>query len=186
MDINFDHGDGSGVEIVEAPHYPVAHKDIRSVRWFLAGGITGCGDWQAESGKYIRANWSRFGGSAPLTVFNSRRESFDISKKEESAKQIRWEDTMMNTSHIVSFWFCKETVQPITLLELGYCLGACQEAQHIVIGVEPGYPRALDVQIQTSLKRRNREIVIHSSLGALLEGAMYVASKVDPVYDIFD
>jgi hypothetical protein len=57
---------------------------------------------------------------------------------------------------MISFWFCKESIQPIVLFELGAHL---MTNKPIVIGVDPGYERKQDVEIQTALVRPEIGIV---------------------------
>lgn len=121
---------------------------------FLAGGITGCPDWQRE----MVAALADMDG----TIFNPRRVGFDINDPTASQSQIGWEWRALRHADIISFWFCKETVQPIALFELGSVLERANHSQYplgIAIGVEPGYAREPDIRIQTRLERPDIEVV---------------------------
>lgn len=118
---------------------------------FLAGGITDCPDWQAP----VRARLNE--ELPPLIVFNPRREHFDVSKKDkESVKQIVWEHTYLARANIVMFWFPKESICPITLLELGKFL--MKPDTQLYVGTDPAYSRRLDVEVQTKLERPNVKV----------------------------
>lgn len=131
---------------------------------FLAGGITGAGDWQSEAAAQIRQK-APFNG--PITVFNPRRENFDVSNKLMSQEQISWENLALLRAKVVLFWFPKEAACPITLLELGRM---ATMGKLIAVGVEPGYVRELDVYEQLSHMRP--EVPIHSSLRETVAMAM--------------
>ncbi len=73
-----------------------------------------------------------------------------------SKTQIEWENIYLKSANIISFWFPKESLCPITLFELGKYL--CSDKQ-IFIGIDPQYVRKIDVEIQTLLERPNIQIV---------------------------
>ena len=77
--------------------------------------------------------------------------------------QIAWEYNALRLADIVSFWFCKETIQPIVLYELGATLMRSMEPDgpKVVIGMEHGYPRAQDVEIQTKLALGKSGNIVH-------------------------
>ncbi len=122
---------------------------------FLAGGITGCFDWQSEMARLL-ANLEKG------TLYNPRRANYDNSEK-VAKEQITWEFIALWQSSIVVFWFCKETLCPITLYELGVHLTRSKLAKNnppkICIGIEPGYARELDVRVQTQLLAPGTPIV---------------------------
>jgi hypothetical protein len=139
---------------VEAPIYPLDLPHSPSI--FLAGGITGCPDWQTEMVEKLK--------NEELIIFNPRRKTFDITKKEESGIQIKWERDHLKGSKYISFWFCKDQVQPIVLFELGKY--AFSNEHVIFIGIEPGYPREMDVSIQIGLEMN---LHINRSLDELVD-----------------
>lgn len=108
---------------------------------FIAGGITGCADWQNELINLLDER------ELPLIVVNPRRENFPMGDQYEGEKQIKWEHKMLAKADIISFWFPKDTLCPITLFELGKWLHT-----EPLIGTEYGYQRAMDVRVQTQLE----------------------------------
>lgn len=122
---------------------------------FLAGGVTGCPDWQAEV-------VSRLSG-ANIVLLNPRRRNFPIADPTASRTQIEWEHTHLRTASGILFWFPRESVCPIALYELG---AWSMTSKPLFVGVHPEYPRRADIEIQTSLTRP--EIEIYSSLDRLI------------------
>jgi len=118
--------------------------DIKGPTVFLAGGITGCPDWQSQVIDRL--------SDLDICVFNPRRQNFDVNDKSVSASQISWEYCALRVATIVSFWFCKETIQPIALYELGAALMRNEyEGQIVLVGVDPEYVRKFDVIAQTNI-----------------------------------
>lgn len=108
---------------------------------FLAGGITGCPDWQRDLTALLT--------NTPLVILNPRRAQF--SPDEDAARQqIIWEHDHLRRATAISFWFPQETLCPITLYELG---AWSMTPKKIFIGAHPNYQRLLDIQVQTSLVR---------------------------------
>lgn len=124
---------------VEAPTYYTPPPRQPTV--FLAGGITGTPNWQAEAVHLL--------SGAPLVVFNPRQAAFDIANPSGAHDQIAWEVAHLRMADVTLFWFpaCDPvvTVQPIALFELGMALG---RGRRIAVGAAPDYPRQLDVQEQ--------------------------------------
>ena len=96
-----------------------------------------------------------------LTIYNPRgsenasdegarqsKNSETLSKEEkaEIEKQILWEHQHLSNADIISFWFPKESLCAISLFELGMYM--CNSSNYIVIGIEPGYKRAIDVKFK--------------------------------------
>lgn len=109
---------------------------------FLAGGITGCPDWQADLLKML--------DGIDAVIYNPRRKNFPINDPNAAYDQIKWEYDMLRKADIISFWFCKETMCPIVLFELG---AWSMTGKPIIVGVDPKYQRKQDVEIQLSLAR---------------------------------
>lgn len=126
---------------------------------FLAGGITGCPDWQKPVGDMLNRS--------DLTVFNPRRSDYE-DKPLTAVQQITWEYAAIQASSFMFFWFPRETDCPITLFELGCALS--EGRQTLVVGCEPGYSRHLDVVTQCAL--RDPEIFIHDNVWGA-QGEMY-------------
>lgn len=132
--------------VLEAPAYEYFGGYGKQV--FIAGGISGCSDWQAGLLNSLE--------DVEAVFFNPRRSNFDINNPADSVVQIKWEHTYLKEADIISFWFAPETLCPITLYELGYWLG---QDKQIVVGIHPDYQRKMDVEIQTSLIRPDVRIV---------------------------
>ena len=118
---------------------------------FLAGGITNCRDWQKEVEE-------RLSYIQKLSVINPRNDKFDITDESASRKQIKWEFERLEKADIFSIYFCNsDSVQPICLYELGRNIVRMQQRfpndweDRIVISIENGYSRYLDVIEQVSL-----------------------------------
>jgi hypothetical protein len=142
---------------------------------FLAGGITGCPNWQT----LLLGMLSYKPEADKLCLFNPRRKDFPIGDPNAASEQIRWEHLYLRLANAVSFWFPKESICPIVLYELGtwsskmdtesFTLSGVPRVTQkpIVVGMDREYPRRQDVEIQTSLVRPEVEIVY--SLEALAE-----------------
>jgi nucleoside 2-deoxyribosyltransferase-like protein len=154
------------MRVIEAPNY--GYVQPYEVSIFLAGGITGCSDWQREFIEYFR-HISH--DALNCVLFNPRRSAFDISNESVSTEQITWEFDHLNRVDIVVFWFPHETLCPITLYELGYQLGQCSQSsiRNLVIGTDEQYARAFDVSTQIHLT--NSRLPICHSLDKLVESA---------------
>jgi hypothetical protein len=147
----------------EAPdYYRPAAGDPPAV--FLAGGITGCPDWQSDLAEDLLPEG--------LVVLNPRRRNFPIHDPAAGPAQIAWEHHHLHLPGVITaFWFAAETVQPIALLELGAALD--NPARRIAVGAHPRYPRRLDVVEQTRLARPGLRPV-WSTLDGLAAGVMEV------------
>lgn len=64
-----------------------------------------------------------------VVIFNPRREDWDSSWNQDPTpgtkfyEQVNWELSHIDDADIVVFYFDPNTQSPITLLELGYCIG---------------------------------------------------------------
>lgn len=143
-----------GFSVVTAPVDCAALNSL-----FLAGGITGTGNWQTEMIGLLAAAgpWKNF-----FTILNPRRDDFDITNKAVEEEQITWEFRHLRSCAAVLFWFTPETLCPITLYELGKMV---ESKGKLFVGVHPDYKRKRDVEIQLRLSRP--EIVIATSLEQL-------------------
>lgn len=142
---------------IEAPwQYEYCQGDGPNL--FLAGGITGCPDWQVEVREALNhTHW---------TVFNPRRADFPIHDPRAAEAQIRWEYTHLRLAHAILFWFPVESIQPIALYELG---AWSMTNKPLFVGTHPDYPRRVDVEVQTKIARPDVSIVY--SLYDLIEQA---------------
>jgi hypothetical protein len=123
---------------VEAP----AKLDSDGPTLFLGGGITDCPDWQKRVADAL----------APfkINILNPRRANFPIHDPTAAEAQITWEHQYLRRADLILFWFPKEALCPIVLYELG---AWSMTPKPICVGVERGYKRAMDVEIQTKLVR---------------------------------
>jgi hypothetical protein len=141
------------MEYVEAPteHLP---NGIPSL--FLAGGISGCRDWQRELVDLLH--------DAPLMVLNPRRESFAIDAPDAARAQIEWEYRHLRRATARLFWFTPPTHCPIALFELG---AWSRGREPLFVGVDPAYSRRLDVIEQLRLARPH--VNVADSIEALVQ-----------------
>ena len=117
---------------------------------FLAGGITGCPDWQREMITALQ--------DTSLVIFNPRRARFPIGDKNAAQEQIEWEYRYLRRASMLSFWFPKESLCPIALYELG---AWSMTVKPLFVGCDPAYQRRQDVEIQTALARYGVRVVTH-------------------------
>ncbi|MFI7543981.1 nucleoside 2-deoxyribosyltransferase domain-containing protein [Actinoplanes sp. NPDC049599] len=138
---------------------------------FLAGGISGCADWQAEAVALLR--------DAPgLTVLDPRRSAFDLADPAVATEQITWEHTHLHRADVVLFWFAPGgSVQPITLYELGVHV---TRGVPLAVGADPAYPRRLDVRVQLALARPG--LIVHDTLADTVAAAELLSSaRAEPM-----
>lgn len=120
--------------------------DEKSV--FLAGGITGCLNWQNEMANLLKEE--------DITLVNPRRKDYSADELGIEKKQITWEHEHLKKTEAILFWFPPETNCPITLYELG---AWSMTGKPVFIGLDPEYARKIDVEIQTKLRRPDIKIV---------------------------
>jgi hypothetical protein len=141
--------------VVTAP----AQWDARGRGLFLAGGITGCPDWQAQ---VIAALHDQ-----DVTLLNPRRPHFPIGDPTAAEEQIRWEYDHFRLADAALFWFPAESICAIALFELGAWLaGGHLRGARLFLATHPDYPRRQDVLIQTRL--RDPAVVVGDSLAGLV------------------
>ena len=134
--------------VVTAPHLYIPRHDEITV--FLAGGISGCRDWQKETIEHLY----RFVGrdDNQVVVYNPRQENFDVSDPSAASDQITWEYQYLDKVDIFSMYFVGgNQVQPICMYELGRYTNPYDQQ---VISVETDYIRKNDVIIQVALATR--------------------------------
>jgi hypothetical protein len=135
--------------VITAPHLYIPKYDDVTV--FLAGGITGCRDWQKETIEHLRKFVGR--DDTQVVVYNPRQEDFDINNPAATIDQITWEYQYLNQVDIFSMYFVGGTqIQPICMYELGRYIKSYDQNQ--VISVEKDYMRKEDVVIQVALATR--------------------------------
>lgn len=148
--------------VITAPEKYV--REDGDVFCFLAGGITGCKNWQEE----VIDELSRYHGTDHLIIFNPRRTEFDTSKLDSAKEQIKWEFRYLEACDIFSIYFANSpSDQPICMYELGRNIVRMHEKfpgePHIIVSVEDGYKRIEDVAVQTSLAKMNGLFSIHAN-----------------------
>jgi hypothetical protein len=136
------------VKYIECPtEYRHAGADLSL---FLAGGITGCPDWQKEMIERL--------SRTELTLLSPRRAQWDMNDHKLEEEQIRWEHRHLRRADAILFWFPAESLCPIALYELG---AWNVRPKQLFIGCHPDYQRRKDIQIQTMLERP-RQIIVFS------------------------
>ena len=113
-----------------------------------------------------------------LVVYNPRRPEFDINDPSVTDQQIRWEYAAMQDSDVLVFWFAEGSINPIALYELGMWANS-RPSRPVFVGVDPQYPRAMDVRMQTQLARPDITIV-----GSIPELALQVNRFLKPLTSI--
>lgn len=151
----------TGTQIATHVECPEQYTGDRP-RLFLAGGITGCPDWQADAFSQV--------GHLPIAVLNPRRRNFPIGDPNASEGQIVWEFNELSDADVILFWFPdsgRTIPQPIALLELGRysALG-----RKIAVGADPNFVRRADVVIQTQLARP--DITVRATLTQTVRDAI--------------
>lgn len=147
---------------IEAPTEYQPAVGERSV--FLAGGITGCPDWQAEARERIHDRMPE------AVVINPRRSVFDPSSDE--ALQVEWEHRHLHLVDVVLFWFPDASSdQPIAMYELG---AALHRGASVAVGAEQAWHRYRNLAAQVRLADRNAEI--HTGLDDLARAAVALLS----------
>jgi hypothetical protein len=134
------------MQYVESPKVLVEHNSKASI--FLAGGITGCWDWQKEI-VYMLEN-------TDIVLLNPRRKDFPTHDSSAAIQQITWEYEHLRKADAIIFWFSHETLCPIVLFELGSWL---HQNKPIFVGTHPEYARKHDIEIQLGLARPDLKVV---------------------------
>lgn len=134
---------------------------------FLAGGITGCPDWQAQARELL--------ATTPVVVLNPRRAHRVRPDGDVLAQQVAWEYHDLHRADLTLFWFpaCdpRVTVQPITLLELGTAIAEARlRGRRIVVGADAGYPRRPDLEQQ--LRHSLPDLTMHDTLRDAVTSAL--------------
>lgn len=162
-----------GPKVLTAPERWLFRSLLAEPKVFLAGGITDCPDWQDTMLDFL----VQLGFQG--TLFNPRRPNFNVRDASMEEEQITWEFEHLEKADVVSFWFPKETLCPITLLELGKMLG---KGKRVLVGVHPQYARKSDVYYQTGLEQPDVKIV--DTLPDLAE--QVAALRLPPVESSYD
>jgi len=113
-----------------------------------------------------------------VIILNPRRDDFNPNAKQEKtdpyfSEQVNWEQDAIEGADIVFFYFAPGTMSPISLLELGECIGlpdsCADDSRQFIVCCPQGYWRKGNIDI---VCERN-SIPVHESLdqavGALLD-----------------
>jgi hypothetical protein len=154
------------VRYIEAPIVAPFKPSERTL--FLAGGISGCPDWQREIVALL--------ADTPLVLFNPRRADFPIHDPSAAEAQIAWEHEHLRRAEAILFWFPCETLNPIVLYELG---AWSMTNKPLFVGVHPDYQRRQDVEIQTRLVRPDVHVVyaLQSLADTVKHSAWFVTTE---------
>jgi hypothetical protein len=140
------------MKYIEAPNKHKGKSGIPTL--FLGGGISSCKDWQSKLVEKLT--------DYNVTIYNPRRNNFDINNPKVSEEQIKWEHKYLHESNILVFYFAQETLCPITLFELGAALERniyTTYKQDIIVYCEPEYSRKFDVELQIKLAMNNAKAI---------------------------
>jgi len=138
------------IKVIKAPK-----RELKSDRYefsvFLAGSIEmgKAKNWQNDLEKKLQTSVIVNHIKDQITLFNPRRNDWDSSWKQDINEanfyeQVTWELDRIQNSDLVVFYFDPETKSPITLLELGLCIG---KNIPCVVCCPPGYWRKGNVDI---------------------------------------
>ena len=106
----------------------------RGASLFLAGGISGCVDWQSVAVDLFRSLETR------VVLLDPRRVVPPTAR--EARGQITWEFRNLRRADAILFWFPRETVCPIVLYELG---AWAMTDKSMFVGTDLAYSRRVDV-----------------------------------------
>ncbi len=132
---------------IKAPESYERHPTRRSL--FLGGGLSNCPNWRQEV-LLALADYE-------VDLLNPRRDNFDVTCPVMEQEQIGWEHLGIVQSDAHLFWFCEETVCPITLFELGKVAGLPKKP--LFVGTHVNYARKRDIRFQMLLMRPEVEVV---------------------------
>ncbi len=113
----------------------------------MAGGISGCPDWQREICTLL--------SETSIVFLNPRRSHFSLEDASSAPAQIEWEFRHLRIASAILFWFPAESLCPIALYELG---AWSMTEKSLFVGVDPDYARRSDIEIQTRLVRGETRI----------------------------
>ena len=121
-----------------APENLPKELNIANYVVFLAGSIEmgTAENWQDEFANNIDGD--------DIVIFNPRRpewEDFDQDSP-EMYEQINWELSRIEISNYIVFYFDPDTKSPISLLELGLCIG---KNKHILVVCPDGFWKKTNV-----------------------------------------
>lgn len=121
---------------------PDSHTIFRGTKLFLGGSIEmgKAEKWQEKTVACLSKN-----NYNNLIILNPRRDDWDSSWDQSPIpgtkfyEQVQWELLAQEQSQIICYYFAKETLSPITLLELG--LFGLRKDKKIIVYVDQNYLR---------------------------------------------
>jgi hypothetical protein len=125
--------------IIEAPNvFGSDNNPSLNFTIFLAGSIEGgkAENWQ----KRLSENLNRFDN---ILILNPRRSHWSDLEVRQLRKQIIWEQEGIKISDLVVFYFDPTTKSPISLMELGQCMGARKK---VIVYCPPTFFRYTNVE----------------------------------------
>lgn len=152
-------GKFKAINLITAPNeslYDLPDYPEEKLRIFLAGGITGCRDWQKECVEWLDEILYN-DNERNVLVYNPRRDIWDMNNPSATYQQIKWEFRNLEKMDIFSMYFCTSdtSVGPMCFYELGRYICRMQMRfpnswqKRIIISTDKGYSRADDVCYQT-------------------------------------
>jgi hypothetical protein len=152
------------MRIFTAPDPSKEYTDYKNL--FLGGGISDCFDWQSY---FVSAlvEKSKDIDTDSMALINPRRPVWDVNDKDICYQQIEWEYERLHDCDSRLFWFCPETLCPITLFELGKF--STDRYSLLLVGCHPKYKRRFDVIHQMKLEDSSVKVV--DSVDALVDQA---------------
>lgn len=133
---------------IKAPNRNFGFVPDHYKKIFLAGSIEmgKAEPWQERLAEEFR--------NEDAVFFNPRRDDWDSSWTQDPTpgtkfhEQVSWELEKIKESDVIIFYFDPNTQSPITLLELGHCLGS---KRSIIVCCPDGYFRKGNVVITCAL-----------------------------------
>ena len=140
---------------------PKDHSRYTNRKIFLAGSIEmgKAEPWRHRVAKRLEGE--------EVVLLNPRRDDWDnswVQKKDfiPFREQVDWELDGIEEAALIIFYFDPETTSPITLLELGYCLGLQDE---IIVCCPDGFYRKGNVEI---ICDRAHNVTVHNTFEQFL------------------
>lgn len=112
------------------------------LKLFLGGSIEmgKAEKWQEKVVAHLEEN-----GYNDVIILNPRRDDWDSTWEQSPLpgskfyEQVEWELKAQESSTIICYYFAKDTMSPITLLELG--LYGCRDDKDVIVYVDKDYLR---------------------------------------------
>lgn len=144
-----------GVRVIKPPTSLIKAEEYVS-KIFLGGSIEmgKAAKWQDE---FIRLFDGSYASSLAVhpqntCILNPRRDDWDASWEQkiengEFYRQVSWELTALERANHILFYLAKDTMSPISLMEIGLFAPNPKPGQQIVVVAEEGFQRKGNVDI---------------------------------------